>query len=374
MWAMVIHKLLICVTAIVVISACKSDAKSTDPQPISFTIPRLTYTSDIYLQPLAEEQAMQYHLNFNQAFQMSGVTGLSACILDLNQGLWSDVSGLEDKVSNRMIRPSSKFHAGSIGKLATASLILSSIEKGHFSLNTTIDKWFPDSQYSSSITVDNLLNHTSGLPGNLTNDVSQELALRKILNTPLLFTPGKGFSYSNAGYVALGIILEKELEQPLPAIIKQHVIDDVGLRNTAVVTAETQFDVLIGSTYNGQPGAETIDYSSPAGAGILASTPCDLIQLLHHFLAEQIVSAATLNSMQQRAYPMAADGSLNWSRGLMVLDAPFGRVMFLNGSIKGFGATVAYHAEREVFVSVMLNDDTQVVPFLMRFFSDINTL
>lgn len=370
MWGMLVRKLLICAATIVIISACKSDAKSSGPQPISFTIPRLDFATEIYQTPLPESRAMQHHQVFNQLFQMSGVTGLSACILDLNKGIWSDVSGIEDKESNRMIKPSSYFHAGSIGKLATASLILSLIEKGVFSLDTTIERWFPAQGHTSLIRVDDLLNHTAGLQPNLPPGETQEIALKSLLDDPLLFEPGKGFAYSNAGYVALGLILEKELGQTLQEIFKHHLIDQIGLSNTAVITTANQADLLVGSTHNGQPGADSIDYASPAGAGVLASTPCDLIQFMHHFLAAELVSSATLDNMQQRAYPMAADGSLNWSRGLMVLDAPFGRVMFLNGRINGFGATVAFHPGLRVFVSVMLNDDTQVGPFLMRFFAE----
>lgn len=369
-------KVLLVLIAIFALNGCKSDAKSTGPQPISFTIPRVEFDRDIYTTTLPEELAMRNHTVFNEVFQVSRVTGLSVCILDLDQGLWSDFSGLEDRESNKMIKSTSRYHAGSVGKIATSVLIQQLLEQRKFSLDTRIDKWFPTGLHAKRINIEQLLNHSAGLPRNLAKDpanseTTAQLVVRA-LDLPLAFSPGSGFTYSNIGYVALGAILEKEYDLPLSDIIQRHFIQPTGLALTSAITPDNSADLLINSTHHGQLGAKTIDYSSPEGAGILASTPCDLVKIMHALLAGKLVNSNTLDTMQDIAYPMSADGSLNWSRGLMILNAPFGNVMYLNGRINGFGASVAYHPELDTFVAVMLNDDSEVGPFLMRFFTEFN--
>jgi hypothetical protein len=48
----------------------------------------------------------------------------------------------------------------------------------------------------------------------------------------------------------------------------------------------------------------------------------------------------------------------------MVLDTPLGRMFYLGGRIHGFGAMAGYLPARRTFVSVMVNDDTQVEPVM----------
>jgi D-alanyl-D-alanine carboxypeptidase len=331
------------------------------------------------LPPLSADALAAYDAVMDDVFALSKATGLSACVYIPGEGSWRGVRGVEERVSMRPITLGAMFHGGSVGKAITAALILQLVGRGDLTLDTTIDRWFPDAPRARELTIDHLLNHTGGLRGNLEQDDALFPTLKEKVGAELArdlsFRPGTGFSYSNVGYMALGLILEAEHGAPLAQVVEEQFILALGLEESRAITSDNKDSVLIGSTHEGRPGRDAIDYASVGGAGMLATTPCDLIRILNAALAGQSVSPQALEALSQRFYPMSEDVDLYWSRGLMVFDLPqetgLGRVFYLAGRIKGFGALVAYQPHLNAFVAVMVNDDTQIDPVMLRLFQQL---
>jgi CubicO group peptidase (beta-lactamase class C family) len=108
------------------------------------------------------------------------------------------------------------YQIGSIGKQFTATLIMQLAEQGKLNLDDTINNFFPNSPVSwNSITLRNLLTHTSGIKDydetdfNLRLDYSDDQLLEKIMAFPIQFSAGERWSYSNTGYLLLGMIIKK---------------------------------------------------------------------------------------------------------------------------------------------------------------------
>jgi len=338
-------------------------ANTNNPQPISVEISTLEYNEDTLSNSLNNKWTLKFNKALNQSFVLSKAISLSACIYLPNEGLWSDILSVDDLANNTSITGQSKFHAGSIGKLATAALILRLIEKNQLSLNTKIDRWFSDTLHSDIISIENLLNHTSGLASHFVDaplDVTSKDKAIRALNDNLMFTTGTGFTYSNPGYIILGLILEQEYKQPLAQILQTHFIQELSLNETNAITTSNTNATLVGNANHNE-----FNYAKIGGAGIIASTPCDLIRILNAFLANKIINEKTLKEMEQKAYPMNFEGTLHWTRGLMFLDTPLGKVHFLNGKIAGFRSSIIYHPELNIFISIMANnEDTQTVPII----------
>jgi len=369
-------------TLALLLSSCGGQHVKDGPQPISQALPDTSVVDLASIPNFHQDTSDALSTTFTEVFAESNATGLSACIYSTNPNsalgyLWQGTRGVDSAISQQPFTTTTKFHSGSIGKLATASLILQLIEQEHFTLETTIDRWFPDTKNAHRISVDQLLNHTAGLPPHIAQAKdfsSRSAATSHTLNQALLFTPGHGFSYSNAGYFALGVILEHEYSMPLADVIDRYFISPQNLQHSLAITVENMDTLLIASTYSRSPDEEDIDYAFPGGAGILASTPCDLIHIMNNLLANTIVSEDTKDKMGERMYPMNRENTLNWSRGLMSLDTPLGRVFYLAGRIKGFGAIVAYHPHKQHFISVMVNDETRIDPVMYRLLSTLDSL
>lgn len=112
---------------------------------------------------------------------------------------YSKAFGFSDFNKKTPLKISDHFSTMSIAKQITATLILQEVEKGKIDLKVPIRQYLPDFQYSwaDSVTVHQLLNHTSGL---YSDDLKPNLKLQN----------GKEFSYSNIGYSVAGLVLEKQ--------------------------------------------------------------------------------------------------------------------------------------------------------------------
>ncbi|MFQ3218430.1 MAG: CubicO group peptidase (beta-lactamase class C family) [Paraglaciecola sp.] len=151
--------------------------------------------------------------------------------------------GFEDKNKKTKNAINTKFNLGSIMKNFTKVLVLQQIESEKLSLNDTLDMFdfgFPKG-LSSNVTVEHLLNHTSGFGDIFTAQYREnplafdtlEKKLQLLKKKPLLFEPGTGHSYSNYGYIVLGAILEKVTNQPFERLLTKNIFERIDLKNTS---------------------------------------------------------------------------------------------------------------------------------------------
>jgi len=68
-------------------------------------------------------------------------------------------TGNFDKFHNNIV----KYKIGSVTKVFTALLVYQLIDEGKLQLNSTLDKYFPTIKNANTITIENLLSHTSGI-------------------------------------------------------------------------------------------------------------------------------------------------------------------------------------------------------------------
>lgn len=140
-------------------------------------------------------------------------------------------------------RTDTKFNLGSINKIFTQTAIAQLAASGKLSLSDTVRKLLPDypSPVADRITVQQLLTMSSGLgdffgprydatPKSKLRSLSDYLPL--FVNEPLLFEPGTSRKYSNAGYIVLGLIIEKVSGQDYYDYVREHIYRPAGMKNT----------------------------------------------------------------------------------------------------------------------------------------------
>lgn len=127
---------------------------------------------------------------------------------------WQDA---EKKIANQN---KSVYQIASLTKSFTALVIVKLNEEGKLSVKDPISKFITDYPRGNEITIEHLLTHTSGIYEALQNKeyfrqlhtgkiITQNEQLSFFKNEPLAFEPGTQFSYTNSGYIILGMIIEK---------------------------------------------------------------------------------------------------------------------------------------------------------------------
>jgi CubicO group peptidase (beta-lactamase class C family) len=137
-----------------------------------------------------------------------------------------------------------KFNLASMNKMFTAVAILQLVEKGKISVDDRVIEHitgYPNQEAAKIITIHQLLTHTSGI-GEISAQEYRETAkhlfrelndyLPLFVEKPLQFTPGTRGSYSNAGYIVLGMIIEETSGQNYFDYVRKNIYQPCGMTDT----------------------------------------------------------------------------------------------------------------------------------------------
>jgi D-alanyl-D-alanine carboxypeptidase len=139
------------------------------------------------------------------------------------------------------VTPQTVFQSGSVGKQFTAMAVMVLIEEKKLDLDDPISKYLDVPNAWSAITVRHLLTHTSGLSDypekfSLQQDYTEDDLLNMIKAQPLGFAPGEKSSYSNLGYVTLGILIHKVSGEFYGDLLQERVFAPLGMSHTRVIS------------------------------------------------------------------------------------------------------------------------------------------
>jgi len=156
-----------------------------------------------------------------------------------------EAAGMADRGLGVPNRTDTKFNIGSINKIFTQVAIAQLAAEGRLALSDTIRRHLPDSRIPEAdrITIQQLLTMTSGM-GDFFGEKFDAAAkdrirtLRDYLalfeSDPLKFEPGTSRAYSNAGYVVLGLIVEKASGRDYHDYVRERILAPAGMKNTGV--------------------------------------------------------------------------------------------------------------------------------------------
>lgn len=150
--------------------------------------------------------------------------------------------GLANRETNQPNTIGTRFHGASVGKMFTAAAVLKLAEQGRLALDDSLAKWvpeYPDAEAARKITLHQLLTHTAGLadwPRQFEPHASQRDAART-MTAPLAGEPGARMSYSNAGYVLLGAVVEAATGTSLAPALDALVFKPAGMTSTTFAPA-----------------------------------------------------------------------------------------------------------------------------------------
>ena len=289
-------------------------------------------------------------------------------------GIWIAVR--QNGVDSYNIDTNTVFHAESTGKIFTSVIILKLIEQGMLSLDMTIDKWFSFIPQSDKITIRQLLMHTSGIKSfesckeyDYTKVYQPIEKVKWSVKYPYLFEPGKSFSYSNTGYIILGLIAEQVTGKSFENLLQENIIAPLALTNTFPITMENRETVIkIKGHKEGKLIEPMEDVTGPAYAGYIASTPKDIIIFFQALMSGRLLTKESVQEMfkDMNHFPDTSVPTF-YGKGIMALpDVPssqFPYDLFIehNGGSDwmGFYCYPLYVPKINLFVCVMTNDYVQ---------------
>jgi CubicO group peptidase (beta-lactamase class C family) len=181
----------------------------------------------------------------------SAMPGLQIVVSEDEKTIFEYTNGIRAEGQAVPITSNDKWHIGSCTKPMTAFLIGRLIDEGKLNWTTRLEEVVPrDYQLAPSaavITIEQLLSHSSGLAEVTTPDngklwpllytnnekpeVMREKLVRGLLKSPLNFSPGSKFEYSNSGYVVLGWIIEQVRNNSWEVVLKEEMFRSLGMNS-----------------------------------------------------------------------------------------------------------------------------------------------
>jgi CubicO group peptidase (beta-lactamase class C family) len=259
-----------------------------------------------------------------------------------------------------------KFRLGSLTKIFTATAILQLAEQGKLSIDDPVSKYYTASPASwRRITIKHLLTHQSGIPDyadplvlspttartEARIDRAPEALIELFRDKPLQFEPGSQVSYSNSGYVVLGVIIENLSGEAYAHYIRKHILEPLGMHDSGYDLNEKIIPRRAAGyvrTTDDWQNAPFLAMSIPYSAGSLYSTVSDLLRLDHAFYALKPLSAAS----QKLMFTNYGD---HWGMGWNIFQQS-GHDQFANeGEVNGFHTGIARYPDDKLKIIVLSN-------------------
>lgn len=296
--------------------------------------------------------------------------------------------GVRDVGTGAPVTPETMFHLASVSKpfVATAIVSLATARNDGgpvLDLDAPITEWLPEFTLADGragdVTARHLLSHTSGLPDvteygwhdpQLGDDALSEFA-RSLSDWRLQTEPGSAFSYSNAGFELLGLLLSRVTGTTFEDAVRRGVLAPLGMRNSTFLRGEVPAD-LAASPHVGMPlSVPEGSYPYTRRHAPSSTLHSNLVELCRWMVAHfEPVSGASeeqwprldpglLDLMRQ---PVVSVGSPPWHEAAS-LRWPIGsyrghRTMSHSGLDPGFGSRIVLVPERRTGVVVLANSNT----------------
>ena len=294
-----------------------------------------------------------------------GPASISVAISRGDEVLVQRAWGQADIAANRPATAGTVYKIGSVSKQFTAVLLLKQVERGKLALTDSIGRHLTTGLRPEwrQLTIEQLLNHTSGMPRDLKREgrpeeeVSTDTMIAWAARDTMLFAPGTRHYYSNPGYVLLGALVEKLYGKPYGAALRDEIARPLGLRTLGWCTAPSE-DTMVatGYQYLGPAKLEQAPYAHPSkslGAGGLCATAGDLAAWNRALHGGRVLSPASYTAM---ITPRGAAKAYGFGLQMSVRPAPWNaRVIYHLGGIMGFSAQNAWFPDESLSVTVLYN-------------------
>ena len=308
----------------------------------------------------------------------AGVPGVAVYVRD--RGRKTVVTrGYDSLAAKRPMSVADRFRIGSVTKTFVATIVLQLANEGKLSLDDSVEKWLPGVVPNGrAITIRHLLSHRSGLfdyvldrqilapylNGHLDHVWTPLQIIRMAAKHKPLFAsgaPGKQ-SYSNTGYVVLGLVIEKVTGRSLATELNARIFRPLGLNHTSF-PATPKIAGRHAHGYTKVIGPTPVDVTevSPSlygAAGGIVSTPADVALFYRSLFQGRLLPSHLVHEMEAPEGRAAGHPDLLYGLGLYRQPLSCSFVWGHNGDVAGYDITAFNSANGARQIVVVINTDS----------------
>lgn len=304
------------------------------------------------------------------AYGQENHPGAAVIVIKDDQVLHLKGYGVADREANTIVTENTSFRLASVSKQFIAMGIAMLESEDVINLDQSLIEIIPEfPTYGRAIKIRHLVHHLSGLPdyedlipsnqtSQLTDNDVLDIYIKKTRSTR--FQPGTQYSYSNGGYVLLGLIIERVSGQRLDRFLNKRIFSRLGMSSVMYQGEESPI-VARAFGYSQTAGGwkrtdQNITSATRGDGGIYASIK-DLalwnraleqklnVPLVSDEILEEIFSPGKLESGQSCGY--AFGWQIDKWRGI--------RRQSHTGSTIGFRTVIQRFPEHSLMISILTN-------------------
>ncbi|OGD12320.1 MAG: serine hydrolase [Candidatus Aminicenantes bacterium RBG_13_62_12] len=297
------------------------------------------------------------------------IPGLALAVMRDGQVIKAKGYGLSNIELNTPVSPQTISQSGSMGKQFTATGIMMLVEEGKVGLDDKVAKYFPGAPESwNKFTVRNLLTHTSGIKEytgkdfDYRRDYTEEDLLKMAQAQPFDFAPGDKWSYSNTGYMLLGMLIHKVTGKFYGDFLQERIFKPLGMTTTRIISEEdivpnraAGYRLVKGVVKNQEWVNPTLNTTAD---GSLYFTVLDLAKWDAVLYTEKLIKRTSLDQMwtpvklnDGKTYP--------YGFGWRVAEMNGHRLIEHGGSWQGFTTGISRYVDDKLTVVALTNLDSR---------------
>lgn len=296
--------------------------------------------------------------------------GVAVAVQQGDKIIYNKAFGLADLEHNVPNTTSTIFESGSVAKQFTAMSILLLAAEGKLSVTDDIRKYVPEiPKYNTTITIQMLLNHTSGLKdwgsvGSLTGwprttrVYSQDLALQIMSKQKSTnYTPGTEYSYSNSNYSLLVTIVERVSGKSLATFTEENLFKPLGMTNTQWRDnfREVVPNRAIAYRKQNEVYEQLMPFEDIHGHGGLLTTTGDLLKW-NTLLETHSLGGKPVYNWRIQKGKLTSGKEIIYAAGLNVSKFFGFDEISHSGATAGYRAWLAYYPEKKISIVALSND------------------
>jgi CubicO group peptidase (beta-lactamase class C family) len=292
--------------------------------------------------------------NMFQTATKVGVFSGSVLIAQNGQVILSQGYGFADREKKIPNTPQTKFRIAELTRGFTAMAILILQEQGKLNVQDKICAYLTDCPASwKSITLHQLLTHTSGIPDTITFSLPPDQMIADAKAKPLDFQPGDKWGFSSTDYVVLGKIIEAVSGQSYETFLQKNIFEPLQMSNTGY--DHNQADLAVGYKEKGDSAVDLLNSHDLFAVGALYSTVEDLYRWEQALDIDKLVSLKALEAMFTPYVSIPVMPGQGNGYGLTIRPDQPRFVEEAGWSIEGFKSVVHRYPDDRIAIIILTN-------------------
>lgn len=299
--------------------------------------------------------------------QKRQIPGLALLVIRDGQIVKSQGYGYSNVEHQVPVKPETIFQSGSVGKQFTATAVMMLVEEGKLSLDDPLTKFFPDAPPAwKNVKVRHLLSHTGGFtdyPKNFDyrRDYTEDDLLKIVESIALAYPPGSNWSYSNLGYLTLGILIHRVTGQYYGDFLRDRIFQPLAMNTRIINEADiipnraAGYRLLKGQLKNQEWVSPTLNTTAD---GSLYFTILDLAKWDAALYTEKLLKRSSLDLMWtpvklNNGKPNPDGYGFAW----FIHDIHGHRIIEHEGAWQGFNTNISRYVDDKLTVVILTNLD-----------------